>query len=293
MDQSLAKRCYELLLGSRADAVLKRVALWLALVGFGLHLLAWLLNHWNVLDPPPGFEPLLASPLLALYTPFSILLVYEVYQLIQAIPRSFSSAMAKQFEVIALIVVRSSLEFLAVTDTTGPAMDGSRLLLLAAKCLAFLALLGVIVGFTRIEDRYRVTKEITSQVASYIRTKYFISTLLSLIFAATVGITFVSWLIGVFSGDPIRLHSGIFFSDFFTFLIVADITILLISYRFTSDFGGLARNTGFVLSTVLMRIAIDSSGITAPLLFILSGLVGLGVLWITNQFPRRGVAPSV
>ena len=51
-------------------------------------------DHFAVpVAAPPGLEPLLSSPLLALYTPFSILLVYEVYQLIQAIPQSFSAAM--------------------------------------------------------------------------------------------------------------------------------------------------------------------------------------------------------
>ena len=40
---------------------------------------------------------------------------------------------------------------------------------------------------------------------------------------------------------------AIFFKDFFTFLILADILILLVSYWFYTDFGNLARNTGFVL----------------------------------------------
>ncbi|MEC7351877.1 MAG: hypothetical protein VYD99_02040, partial [Planctomycetota bacterium] len=114
--QTLPARCYECFMGQRADAIFKTVALWLALVGFALHLLVWGLVRGGVIVPPAGLEPLLASPLLALYTPFSILLVYEVYQLIQAIPKSFSAAMTKQFEVIALIVVRDALAYLAGTD---------------------------------------------------------------------------------------------------------------------------------------------------------------------------------
>lgn len=70
----------------------------------------------------------------------------------------------------------------------------------------------------------------------------------------------------------------IFFLDFFTFLILADILILLISYWFYTDFGNLARNTGFVLSTVIIRVAISSEGVSAMVLFTLSGLLGIAIL---------------
>ena len=46
------------------------------------------------------------------------------------------------------------------------------------------------------------------------------------------------------------LSRTVFFLDFFTFLILSDIIILLVSYKHITDFPQLARNTGFVLSTV-------------------------------------------
>ena len=72
----------------------------------------------------------------------------------------------------------------------------------------------------------------------------------------------------------------IFFLDFFTLLILADILILLISYWFYTDFSNLARNTGFVLSTVIIRVAISSEGVSSMILFTLSGLLGLAILRI-------------
>ncbi len=75
-----------------------------------------------------------------------------------------------------------------------------------------------------------------------------------------------------------RSAVSIFFLDFFTFLILADILILLISYWFYTDFGNLARNTGFVLSTVIIRVAISSEGISSMILFTLSGLLGIAIL---------------
>ena len=283
-NQSLSRQIHSLVMGPEADRVIKAIALWAALLGFAVHVLIWGLGWTNVIQLPVSVEPLFTSPLLALYTPFSILLVYEVYQLIQAIPKSFSAAMAKQFEVIALIVIRDALEYLAVTEEFEDLIGTRWFLLLAAKCGVFLTLLLVAVGFERIDSKRSGNSPVAGRLAQYVQTKYLISVLLFVTFVAMVVIAFVSWVSEVTAGETIHLHAGIFFADFFTLLIIADITILLLSYRFTSEFSSLARNTGFVLSTVLMRLAIDAPGFGAPLLFFLSGLMGLGVLWITSFF---------
>ena len=90
------------------------------------------------------------------------------------------------------------------------------------------------------------------------------------------------WTCSVANGGTPELTASIFFSDFFSLLILADISILLLSYRFTNEFHSLARNTGFVLSTIILRLALESSGFTAPILFMTSGLIGYGVLLVTG-----------
>ena len=282
--QDISKRCYDALMGPRTDAAFKRIALWTALFGFALHLLMWALVQGDLVVAPAGIESLLGSPLLALYTPFSILLVYEVYQLIQAIPQSFSAAMTKQFEVIALIVVRDALAYLAETDALEASIETGWYLLLLAKCLTFLVLLLVTLGFTRYEQRYPEGAKPTGPVANYVRIKRIIAILLFFCFVVMATSALTGWLAEVADGNPAELSAGIFFAGFFTLLIIADIAILLMSYRFTSEFGSLARNTGFVLATILIRLAIDAPGYGAPLLFLLSGVVGFGVLWITSRF---------
>ena len=98
-----------------------------------------------------------------------------------------------------------------------------------------------------------------------------------LIFLATAAYSFYTWVDSVQDGGG-SVSRAIFFLDFFTFLILADILILLISYWFYTDFGNLARNTGFVLSTVIIRVAISSEGISSMILFPLSGLLGIAKL---------------
>ena len=48
-------------------------------------------------------------------------------------------------------------------------------------------------------------------------------------------------------------------------------------------FSVLARNTGFVLSTVIMRIAIEAPVIVDSVLFVVAAVVGFLVFWITNR----------
>jgi hypothetical protein len=76
----------------------------LALYGLGT------LFGWNL--PPARFS----HPLAALYTPFSIILIAEVYPLIYYLPTSFARSLGKQVEIVALIEIRSVFKDLDTTS---------------------------------------------------------------------------------------------------------------------------------------------------------------------------------
>jgi hypothetical protein len=90
-------------------------------------------------------------------------------------------------------------------------------------------------------------------------------------------------------GGEGNLSRTVFFSDFFTWLVMSDILILLISYKHTTDFNHLARNTGFVLSTVVIRVGIGTPGYAGAALFILASALAVGVLWLNTWFARGQV----
>ena len=79
--------------------------LWIALVSFIIHLLFIVLIQFDLIsiDEPSN---LLKNPIAAIYTPFSFILVYEVYLLIYYLPKSTSTYISKQYEIIALILIR-------------------------------------------------------------------------------------------------------------------------------------------------------------------------------------------
>ena len=81
MDLSkLLEKLYQKLLSKKTKEKSERVILWIALVSFVIHLLIIGLIHFNIItiNEPSN---LLKNPIAAIYTPFSFILVYEVYLL--------------------------------------------------------------------------------------------------------------------------------------------------------------------------------------------------------------------
>ena len=222
--------------------------------------------------------PFIDSYLDALYTPFSIILAYEVYELIRAIPESFSNSIGKQFEVVTLLVVRDifkNLSDIGVSDASIDsdvafiAMEGLVFVLLFATSLYFRSQTAISVNINQQDESIRV----------FVIQKKHLPLLpsgLAIVYVLVVIYSFTSWLMGVLDGET-SLSRTVFFSNFFTWLIVSDIIILLVSYKHILDFPQLARNTGFILSTVVIRVGIGTPGYTGAVLFILSASLAVCV----------------
>ena len=138
------KRVFELSMGDSTEESVRRASIALAVMGFFLHVSIWALYSTGRISVEGGASELLRSPLSALYTPFSILLVYEVYQLIRTIPDSFSSSVGKQYEIATLLVVRDILKRLSEVESSEGWEISSDVGFLLVECAAFLALLSLI-----------------------------------------------------------------------------------------------------------------------------------------------------
>ena len=268
---------FSTLMGDTSDDVVRRASIGFAVVGFLSHLAIWALHTSGQITVTGDSVELVQSPLSALYTPFSILLVYEVYQLIRTIPDSFSSSVGKQYEIATLLVVRDILKRLSeVGDSEGWEINDDVGFLLV-ECAAFLALFYTSLTYHKISSKSDGEGVLSDDVTAFITTKMAVANVMLIVFIVIGAISLLSWISAVQEGGG-SVDRAIFFLDFFTFLILADILILLISYWFYTDFGNLARNTGFVLSTVIIRVAISSEGVSSMILFTLSGVLGIAIL---------------
>ena len=271
------KKTFQLSMGDFSEEYIRKVAMVFAVVGFFVHIVMWALFETGNITITGEASELVKSPLSTLYTPFSILLVYEVYQLIRTIPDSFSSSVGKQYEIATLLVVRDILKRLSEVENSEGWKISSDLGFLLVECAAFIVLLYTSLTYFRISSSSEKSEQMSDNVAIFVEAKRGIANAMLLIFLVTAAYSFYTWVDSVQDGGG-SVSRVIFFLDFFTFLILADILILLISYWFYTDFGNLARNTGFVLSTVIIRVAISSEGISSMILFTLSGLLGIAIL---------------
>ena len=280
----------ELILGDKTDAFLRRLAINLAIIGFVVHLLACVLYKFNYLDMSDTND-FFDSYLDSLYTPFSIILAYEVYELIRAIPESFSNSIGKQFEVISLLVVRDIFKNLAEIDNSNVNAVDSDVVFIAVEALAFTILFATALYFRKMTNYSSDSSIRDPAINRFIEQKKTLACALAIVYILVASYSFSSWTFGFIDGDN-DLSRTVFFLDFFTWLIVSDIIILLSSYKHITDFLQLARNTGFVLSTVIIRVGIGTPGYTGAVLFILSALLATSVLRLsvldwTNPTPEE------
>ena len=276
---------YRRLLGNDADDRVRAGVLIFSVLAFMGHLLIYALHQIDMITIEGEAKTLVNSPLSSLYTPFSILLTYETYQLIRTLPSSFSNSVGKQYEVVTLLVVRDVFKRLADFSAEDEWNINGELGLILLECMTFLILFFTALSYRRSSDVSEISKVDDDELDSFVHSKRIISLMLFVAFIVMAAYSFGSWSLAVIDGEG-GVDREIFFSDFFTILILADILILLLSYRFTVDFANLARNTGFILSTVILRVAISAPGVSAVILFTLSGILGLAILRISSEFVK-------
>ena len=271
-----SQRIHEFFLGQNTDAFLRRVAINFAILGFLLHLLFCVLYDLSFIESS-DLDSFIDSYLDALYTPFSIILAYEVYELIRAIPESFSNSIGKQFEVVTLLVVRDIFKNLADIGEADNVSIDADVAFIAMEAVAFVILFGTALYFRHQTSVAKKPSQQHESVRAFVQQKKHLACGLAVVYIFVALYSFTTWLTGVVDGDT-GLSRTVFFSDFFTWLIVSDIVILLASYRHITDFPQLARNTGFILSTVIIRVGIGIPGYTGAALFILSAALAACVL---------------
>ena len=257
-----------------ADTVRKKVEnLILILAGFGfiIHLLLIFLKELDLITVTELNQELLNDPISAIYTPFSLILVYEVYLLLFYLPRSFTSCISKQFEIISLIVIRKIFKDIPLMDLNDNWIFSEHNIELVVDLLGFLILFFLIYLFNK-DTKKLPKKNITDpSLIRFISSKKIVSLSLLIVMSIMALNTLFEWVFNIYSNQTITQIDGLFFNKFFTLLILADVIILLISFRYTEEYSKLIRNTGFIISTILIRLSFSSSGYLTMIL-ILTGV---------------------
>ena len=256
--------------------------IWSATVGFIFHLSLVLLNNYSIINI--GNESLLlTNPISAIYTPFSIILYYEIFLLIFYLPRSFTTSILKQFEIISLIIIRRIFyDIPKLNLDSNDWFQNPDNLQITYDLISILILFFLIYLFNFVKSKIENKKGIKN-IDRFIDSKKIISVIL-------IPVMIILFIIGLYNLYSIGMSSNfassfyyvneVFYNTFFSILIIADVFILLLSFLYTERYSQIMRNTGFIICTILIRLSFSSSGLTNLVLIISSVLFGLLILKI-------------
>ena len=271
----------------KAIKIFEKYILYLASIGFVIHLIVILLNNYNIIELSIVGPDLFSNPISALYTPFSFILIYEAFLLIYYIPRSFTTAVGKQYQIMSLIVIRKIFKDIPLVDLNANWIENADNQQLIFDLVGVLIIFFLIYLFKITKERLPI-KPVSEKLDRFIASKKLVSIVLLPILFSICIVSFVNWYNGVFIEESFDENlNNLFFNEFFTILILADVFILLLSFQYTERYSQLIRNTGFIISTILLRLSFSVSGLTSILL-IISGIVfGLLILLIYNAIEKE------
>jgi hypothetical protein len=255
-----------------------------AATGFLVHLAVIGVARFFPDLPQTVFEGLDKSPFHAVYTPFSVILFYEVLLLVFALAASHTGEIATQYQIISLIVVRRVFKDIGGFSElenwlAEPEAVKAVLIDMAGAVLMFL----IVTGFTYLRHKTPKTP-IRRDLQKFIELKKAVAVLLLVVLVALAAINLASWL-GVMSGLPVILTPPanvdlFFFPRFFEFMIFTDVFLLIVSLAYYDRYEYVFRNAGFVISTVLLRVSLETPKPYDLLLALTAMLYGLAVLGV-------------
>ena len=264
------EKIFSLVFAPRTQKFIEKIILFLAALGFVIHLGLIFLKTQGVIFPTI-YPELFNDPISAIYTPFSLILIYEIYLLLFYLPRSFTSCVSKQFEIISLIVIRKIFKDIPQMDLSGNWISSFHNLELIIDLLGFLILFLLIFLFNRSKQKLPKQAVDDSRLLKFIASKKVVSVMLFCVLGVMLLSTLGQWFIDVLNQHSVLNLDSLFFNQFFTLLILADVVILLISFRYTEEYSKLIRNTGFIIATILIRLSFSAESYLAMVL-ILTGV---------------------
>jgi len=290
----LLDKLHSIFLSENTKRRIEKLILYIALISFFVHLVLIYLTEFNIVKIFPE-SVLFKNPVSAIYTPFSFILIYEVYLLIYYLPKSFTTYITKQYEIITLIIIRKLFKDLSSLELTTNWFEIKDDLQFTYDIVASLVLFYLIFQFQKQGKRFSIKKDIIdSKIQRFIKRKKIIATILVPLFFFMALVTLLNWSLEI-SFSENKLHSlgeinSLFFDEFFTVLILVDVVLLLVSFFYTDEFHKIIRNSGFIVSTILIRLSFGVSGLISTVLIVVAVLFGLLIILIHNQYEKNNLA---
>jgi len=233
-----------------------------------------------------GFKPLRvyagSSLIEAIATPFTFILIYELYLMITSIGSNVTVSVKKQYQIVALIIIRNifkKISELGKIENFDIANFLPIILDLLTTVIIF-CLIGIFIKLTK-KEKY-IREKVNSKEALIKKTLTITNFLL-----------FMSGIIFLFI---LEFREYPFFDfhfvkklieETFIYLIITDILLLLISLLTPHKFNDIIRNWGLIISSIVIRFSITSDYIYANFFVVIGIIFGVLITYINNKFYIR------
>jgi hypothetical protein len=230
------------------EQVHKKISVLLVFL-FLFNLLLIELNRQQIL--PPSLATIIpTNHFHAIATPFTIILILEILSLIFVLPCSFSLAVGKQFELLALILLRDAFKELSYLPEPISFLGNEEAIMkIMSDGFGSLIVFGLLGVYYMVQKHSAETGERAEDLYRFVASKKSVSLFL-------LGCFIAMGADNIYHSLPGQEHTYRFFQNFYTLLIVTDILIVLISQCFLPSFFSIFRNSGYALSTMFIRLAL-------------------------------------
>ena len=235
----------------------------LAAAGFLGHLLLVAVVNMLPEIPQTIFEGLDRSLLHAVYTPFSIILFYEVILLVFALADSHTGEVAKQYQIVSLIVVRRVFKDIGSFESFEHWLTETEAVKAVLTDMGGAVLMFVLVTIFTLLRRTIPKVAIQRDLVGFIELKKAVAVLLLAVLSGLALLNLAVWLrvlpVSLLGLTQIPENVDLFFFPlFFEFMIFTDVFILIVSLAYYDRYEYVFRNAGFVISTVLLRVSLST-----------------------------------
>ena len=235
----------------------------LAAAGFLGHLLLVAVVNMLPEFPQTIFEGPDRSLLHAVYTPFSIILFYEVILLVFALADSHTGEVAKQYQIVSLIVVRRVFKDIGSFESFEHWLTETEAVKAVLTDMGGAVLMFVLVTIFTLLRRTIPKVAIQRDLVGFIELKKAVAVLLLVVLSGLALLNLAVWLrvlpVSLLGLTQIPENVDLFFFPlFFEFMIFTDVFILIVSLAYYDRYEYVFRNAGFVISTVLLRVSLST-----------------------------------
>jgi hypothetical protein len=206
---------------------------------------------------------------------FNFLLFFEMIGLVFSIPESIANSIAKQFQIMSLIFLRTSFEELSNISLSAEFQNQIPIIgRMAVDAAAAFTIFFLTMWFYNLQKHRPITDE--TDKTKFIGFKKIIALLVLL-----------GLLVSVFYDFTLFLKSGSFkpsYQRFYLILIFADMLLMLSAFRYVIHYPNIFRYSAFVLITIFIRIALLMPIYYNAVVGIGTVFFGIGVTYVHNLF---------